>query len=578
MQKEENKKSFMGALGGFMKPYRGKYTGSVILSIFSVSAGLFAYVFVGLIASGLFSGSRKPEEILCFALLAAVLNLLKKVLMNASTWLSHKAAYETLRDIRLALSEKMLRLPMGYFEENGSGRLKTILVDHIEEMEKTLAHMLPEMTACLLCPLLLAVWMFVLDWRLALCALIWTLAGFSVTCGMMKNYAEKYAGQIEAWKGMNQAVAEYVGGIKVIKNFGQADVCYGKYTDAVYGHAQYNTNWQKETQIWSSLGMAIAPFSVFPVLIAGLIFYANGTLTGGVLVLSVLLVLGIFGPLMNAMNYVDQLAQLDTNANGIRDILDVPELKRGKEPVSANADVEFSQVTFSYEEASGAALCDVSFHIPEGTVFALVGPSGSGKSTVAKLLAGYFDPQGGEIRIGGKTLASYSNEALCDMIAYVEQETFLFEGTILDNIRIGRPGAEDAEVINAAVRAGCDAFIRALPNGYQTEVGAAGGRLSGGERQRIAIARAMLKDAPILILDEATASSDPENEAAIQEALLAAAKGKTLIVVAHRLSTVSGADQLAFVENGRITALGTQEELLQNCDAYAAMWHLSEEV
>ena len=568
----------MGALGGFMKPYRGKYTGSVILSIFSVSAGLFAYVFVGLIASGLFSGSRKPEEILCFALLAAVLNLLKKVLMNASTWLSHKAAYETLRDIRLALSEKMLRLPMGYFEENGSGRLKTILVDHIEEMEKTLAHMLPEMTACLLCPLLLAVWMFVLDWRLALCALIWTLAGFSVTCGMMKNYAEKYAGQIEAWKGMNQAVAEYVGGIKVIKNFGQADVCYGKYTDAVYGHAQYNTNWQKETQIWSSLGMAIAPFSVFPVLIAGLIFYANGTLTGGVLVLSVLLVLGIFGPLMNAMNYVDQLAQLDTNANGIRDILDVPELKRGKEPVSANADVEFSQVTFSYEEASGAALCDVSFHIPEGTVFALVGPSGSGKSTVAKLLAGYFDPQGGEIRIGGKTLASYSNEALCDMIAYVEQETFLFEGTILDNIRIGRPGAEDAEVINAAVRAGCDAFIRALPNGYQTEVGAAGGRLSGGERQRIAIARAMLKDAPILILDEATASSDPENEAAIQEALLAAAKGKTLIVVAHRLSTVSGADQLAFVENGRITALGTQEELLQNCDAYAAMWHLSEEV
>lgn len=568
----------MGALGGFMKPYRGKYTGSVILSICSVSAGLFAYVFVGLIASGLFSGSRKPEEILCFALLAAGLNLLKKILMNASTWLSHKAAYETLRDIRLALSEKMLRLPMGYFEENGSGRLKTILVDHIEEMEKTLAHMLPEMTACLLCPLLLAVWMFVLDWRLALCALIWTLAGFSVTCGMMKNYTEKYQGQIEAWKGMNQAVAEYVGGIKVIKNFGQADVCYGKYTDAVYGHAQYNTNWQKETQIWSSLGMAIAPFSVFPVLIAGLIFYANGTLTGGVLVLSVLLVLGIFGPLMNAMNYVDQLAQLDTNANGIRDILDVPELKRGKEPASANADVEFSQVTFSYEEDSGAALCDVSFHVPEGTVFALVGPSGSGKSTVAKLLAGYFDPQGGEIRIGGKPLAAYSKEALCDMIAYVEQETFLFEGTILDNIRIGRPGAEDAEVINAAVRAGCDAFIRALPNGYQTEVGAAGGRLSGGERQRIAIARAMLKDAPILILDEATASSDPENEAAIQEALLAAAKGKTLIVVAHRLSTVSGADQLAFVENGRITALGTQEELLKNCDAYAAMWHLSEEV
>ena len=567
----------MGALGGFMKPYRGKYTGSVILSIFSVSAGLSAYVFVGLIASGLFSGSRKSKEILCFALLAAGCNLLKKILMNASTWLSHKAAYETLQDIGLALSEKMLRLPIGYFEENGSGRLKTILVDHIEEMEKTLAHMLPEMTACLLCPLLLAVWMFVLDWRLALCALIWTLAGFSVTCGMMKNYAEKYAGQIEAWKGMNQAVAEYVGGIKVIKNFGQADVCYGKYTDAVYGHAQYNTTWQKETQIWSSLGMAIAPFSVFPVLIAGLIFYADGTLTGGVLVLSVLLVLGIFGPLMNAMNYVDQLAQLDTNANGIRDILDVPELKRGKEPVSAHADVEFSQVTFSYEEASGAALCDVSFHVPEGTVFALVGPSGSGKSTVAKLLAGYFDPQGGEIRVGGKPLCSYSKEALCDMIAYVEQETFLFEGTILDNIRIGRPGAEDAEVINAVVRAGCDAFIRALPNGYQTEVGAAGGRLSGGERQRIAIARAMLKDAPIIILDEATSALDAENEHDVLAAIGELTKNKTVIMIAHRIQTVKQADMIVALKDGRIVQCGTHSELIGQDGLYTDFIHAREE-
>lgn len=576
-EKQTESASFFQELGSFMKPYSGKYAASVVVSILGVAANLAAYGFVGIIAREIFSQNSNWETVLIFAVAAAICKVLHALLLNASTWISHRAAYLTLRDIRNAIAAKLMRLPMGYFELNGSGRLKTMLVDHVEGMEKTLAHMLPEMTANLLGPLALMVWMFLIDWRLALCALLWVILGFSVTFGMMKGYEEKHAGQIAAMKGMNQAVVEYVGGIEVIKNFGRADECYQKYEDAAYGHAAYNVNWQKETQIFSSLGMAIAPFSLFPVLIAGLIFYGNHTLEAGTLFLMVLLTFGIFGPLMNAMAYFDQLAAMGTNAKEIRDVLDSPELKRGNETLPADSDpgIDFSNVTFSYAAGSGPALKGISLHVPAGTMLALVGPSGSGKSTIAKLLAGYWDADSGEISIGGKPISSYSQEELNRQIAYVDQETFLFDESILENIRMGCPAATDGEVMEAAKRAGCDEFIRALPQGYYTSAGMAGGKLSGGERQRIAIARAMMKNAPVMILDEATASSDPENEASIQAALSEAAKGKTLIVVAHRLSTVMHAEQIAFVKDGKLQNVGTHPELLKNCPEYAAMWALA---
>ena len=575
--KQTESASFFKALGSFMKPYLGKYVGSVIVSVISVAAKLASYAFVGMIAGMIFTGDVNQENILSLALAAAVCKLLNAIMLNVSTWISHKAAYLTLRDIREAIADKLMRLPMGYFEENGSGRLKTLLMDHVEGMEKTLAHMLPELTANLLAPLAFIVWMFFLDWRLALCTLLWLIIGFSVTSGMMKGYDEKYAGQICVMKGMNQAVVEYVGGIEVIKNFGRADECYQKYQDAVYGHAAYNVQWQKETQIYSSLGMAIAPFSLFPVLIGGLIFYGNHTLEAGTLFLVVLLSFGIFGPLMNAMNYFDQLAGMGTNAQEIKMVLEYPELKRGNAGVYHRADIAFSNVTFSYGKGNEPVLKNICLNVPAGTMLALVGPSGSGKSTIAKLLAGYWDADSGEISIGGKPISSYSQEELNQKIAYVDQDTFLFDESILDNIRVGCPSATDAEVMEAAKRAGCDEFIRALPQGYHTIAGMAGGRLSGGERQRIAIARAMMKNAPIMILDEATASSDPENEASIQTALSAAAKNKTLIVVAHRLLTIMNAEQIAFVKDGTIQNLGTHVQLLNTCPEYAAMWALAKE-
>lgn len=575
MNSDNKQPSFFGELGSFMKPYGTQYGLSVAVSVAAVASGLAAYAFAGIIAGKLFSGNAEIRSLMIYAALVAVCKILNGVLINASTWISHHAAYHTLSDIRKALIEKLVRLPMGYFEENGSGRLKAMLTDHIEGMERTLAHMLPELTANLLAPAAMMIWSFFIDWRLALCILIWIIIGFSATGGMMKNYPEKYAGQISAMKSMNQAVTEYVGGIEVIKNFGRADECYGKFKEAVYGHAEYNINWQKETQIYSSLGMAIAPFSVFPVLIAGVIFYNNGTLAPETLFMMILLSMGIFRPLMQAMSYFDQLAQMGTNAKEIKDILDHSELKRGDKDISG-AYIELSGVTFSYSgEKEPAADC-ISAKVPSGTMLALVGPSGSGKSTVAKLIAGYWDADSGNILIGGKSISEISQQSLNKNIAYVDQDTFLFDTSIMENIRMGDPSASDDEVIEAAKAAGCDDFIRALPQGYMTTAGAAGGRLSGGERQRIAIARAMMKNAPIMILDEATASSDPENEASIQTALSAAAKGRTLVVIAHRLSTVMNAEQIAYVKNGRIEAVGTHTELLEKCPDYAKQWALSE--
>ena len=449
--------------------------------------------------------------------------------------------------------------------------------------------MLPEMTGNLAGPLFLIVWMFLIDWRVALVMTLWILLGFSVTMGMMRGYEEKFRGQLKASKSMNQAIVEFVNGIEVIKNFGRTKESYRKYTEAIKGHADYNVNWMRETQVYSSLGMAIAPFSIFPVLISGLIFWSDGSLKTPMFFLMMILSFGIFAPLMTALTYIDQAAQMGTYAKEIREVLNYPELKRGGNIEFNNNDIEFKNVSFSYGKSKYDELDDcigksekkaadnVSFKIKEGSMMAFVGPSGGGKSTLGKLLAGFWDPDEGSITIGGNDMREYTQEALNERIAFVDQDTFLFDKTIRDNIRLGRPDATDDEVEEAAKRVGCHEFISRLPMGYETMAGSAGGSLSGGERQRITIARAMMKNAPIMILDEATSSSDPENEASIQEALSVAAKGKTLIVIAHRLMTVKNADKIAYIENGRIKQIGTHEELILSCEDYRKMWELSEE-
>ena len=372
---------------------------------------------------------------------------------------------------------------------------------------------------------------------------------------------------------MTNAIVEYVGGIQVVKAFSQSAGSYKKYADAVEDNASYYVDWMRDNQKYMASWQSILPAVLVTVLPAGLLLWHGGSLAAVDFLTVIVLSLGFTGPLIAALSFVDEIAVLGTNVGEIAGVLDAPELKRPEVPARlSGSEIELCHVSFAYGQAGGEVLHDINLKIRPGTVTALVGPSGSGKTTIARLIAGFWDVTGGAITLGGADLREIPLHQLSHQIAYVTQDNYLFDRTVRDNIRMGRPDATDAEVETVAKAAGCDAFIRALEHGYDTVCGGGGGHLSGGEKQRISIARAMLKDAPVVILDEATASVDPENEALIQRAISALTKGKTLIVIAHHLGTIADADNIVVMENGSIAAQGKQEELLKSCPLYARLW------
>ena len=571
--KKEKEPNFFKEMDSFIKPYKKRYILSVMLSMFSVLCELLSYAFVGILAGYIFKGFHGNNMIyvLIFTIICKISGVL---LSNISTLISHKAAYLTLKDLRYAICDKFVRLPMGYFDMNPSGTLKTILVDRVEDIEKTLAHLLPEMTANLLIPIAMIVWMLAVNIKLTGIIFLWVIFGLSIGMLMMIGYKKKYEGQVQAQKNMNQAVIEYVKGIEVIKTFNMEDSSYAKYKNAVIRHAEYAINWMKSSQIYASLSYSIAPVSIFPTIVVGLIFFNNGFLTEQSLFLFMMISLGIFKPIVKASSYVDQLAQMGTVTKEIKGILDYPELKRSENSnlkEKMTYDIAFENLQFSYDGTKND-VDDVNLTIKEKTMTAIIGTSGSGKSTLMKLLAGFWDFEKGKIKIGGIEVKDLSMNDLNTLISYVDQNTFLFDDTILENIRIGKKDATNDEVIEAAKRAGCHDFILTLPDGYDT---IAGDRLSGGEKQRIAIARAILKNAPIIILDEATASTDIENEEKIQGALLEFTKGKTLIVITHKIKTVINADKIIYMENGKIICDGKHEKLIKSCSAYKHLYEIA---
>lgn len=571
--KKEKEPNFFKEMDSFIKPYKKRYILSVMLSMLSVLCELLSYAFVGILAGYIFKGFHGNNMIyvLIFTIICKISGVL---LSNISTLISHKAAYLTLKDLRYAICDKFVRLPMGYFDMNPSGTLKTILVDRVEDIEKTLAHLLPEMTANLLIPIAMIVWMLAVNIKLTGIIFLWVIFGLSIGMLMMIGYKKKYEGQVQAQKNMNQAVIEYVKGIEVIKTFNMEDSSYAKYKNAVIRHAEYAINWMKSSQIYASLSYSIAPVSIFPTIVVGLIFFNNGFLTEQSLFLFMMISLGIFKPIVKASSYVDQLAQMGTVTKEIKGILDYPELKRSENSnvkEKMTYDIAFENLQFSYDGTKND-VDDVNLTIKEKTMTAIIGTSGSGKSTLMKLLAGFWDFEKGNIKIGGIGVKDLSMNDLNTLISYVDQNTFLFDDTILENIRIGKKDATNDEVIEAAKKAGCHDFIVTLPDGYDT---IAGDRLSGGEKQRIAIARAILKNAPIIILDEATASTDIENEEKIQGALLEFTKGKTLIVITHKIKTVINADKIIYMENGKIICDGKHEELIKSCSAYKHLYEIA---
>lgn len=555
----------------FIRPHRSGFALSVVLAIISVASGLVPYFAVAEIVNLLISGEMDFSVYLQWGLIGLIAYFARSVFHGLSTRCSHEATFRVLSEMRRTIAEKLTRVPMGYLTATPSGRLKTTMVERIEQMEVPLAHIIPEMTANLLVPVALVVYLFVLDWRMALASLATIPLGMLCYMAQMKEYPKKYAAVMQANKHMNATTVEYVGGIEVIKAFNQSAASYEKFTDAVRQNTRLMLEWMKSTQGYSALMMTLWPAVLIAVLPVGCLLYQNGSLSASDFITIAILSLGIIGPLVAAIFLTDDFSKIATITGEIAAVLEEPELDRPKAQKKLEGhDISLQDVHFAYKDVQ--VLNGVSLDIKAGMRTALVGPSGSGKSTIAKLIASYWDVSSGRITIGGIDVKTLPPEQVMDLIGYVSQDNFLFNVSVRENIRMGRPEATDEDVEAVAKAAGCHDFIMSLTHGYDTIVGGAGGHLSGGERQRVAIARAMMKNAPIVILDEATSYTDPENEAILQESIGRLTRGKTLIVIAHRLSTITEADQIAVVDDGRIVAVGKHAELVQCCPLYAQMW------
>ena len=563
---------------GWGKDEHGSLICAVLGAFLGVVLGMLPYFAAAQVIIKMLAGKTDLSVYLPWLGLGLAGYAARTLFYNMALSISHKATFSILKTIRQKILEKLPKLPLGTVVDMPIGKMKQIIVDQVDGMETTLAHLFPEMTANVAGPVLILVYLFILDWRMALLSLVTIPVGMAFMMTIMGSYSKDYEGAVKATHEMSGTVVEYINGIEVIKAFNQGKLSYGKFTDKVTANAAYYYNWMKKCQFGMSMGYAIVPATLITVLPAGWLLYRGGSLSVETFITVIILSLGIAGPLIAAMGFVDTLAQVGTTVAAVDELLMAEEQQHGdmEEEHSTGAiikgvDIELSHVSFGYHEDKNI-LQDVSLSIPSGTMTALVGPSGSGKSTIAKLIAGFWDVKEGTVSIGGVDEKEIPLKRLYENIAFVSQDNYLFDESVRENIRMGKLSATDKEVETAAKAAGCDAFIRTLEKGYETKVGGGGAHLSGGERQRIAIARAMLKDAPIVILDEATAYIDPENEAVIQKAIAELVRGKTVIVIAHRLSTIKDAERIAVVKDGRIEAVGKHEELRKGCPLYEAMW------
>ncbi len=573
----EQKRSASSWLMELSKGRRGEYAFSIIVALLGVACSLIPYFIIIKIITALVIGTAELRQCLTLCAWMAGFWVLRYALHSVSTSLSHHATFCVLANTRTRLLDKLATLPLGTVLDRSSGSYKNIIVERVDSIETTLAHLLPEMTANIVGALAVLVLLFTLDWRMGLSMFIVLPLGILCFMSMFSGYKEKFQRTVTSTKALNDTAVEYIGGIEVIKAFGQSKTSYAKFVSAAKEGADCFIDWMRGSLFGQVAGMAIFPSTLLGILPVGCLLYMHGTLSAETFLTVIVLSFGVMQPLITAFSYTDDIAQVRTIVGEVAEVLSGEDMHRPEkaEKLPADHSIELKNVRFAYHDKE--VLHGVSLRIEPGTVNALVGPSGSGKSTIARLVASLWDVKDGEIDLGGVDIRTLPLGECTDRIAYVSQDNYLFDLSVMDNIRMGRKGASDEEVIAAAKKCGCHEFIMSLENGYQTVCGASGGHLSGGERQRISIARAMLKDAPVVILDEATSYTDPENEAVIQSALAHLVRGKTLLVIAHRLSTIADADRIFVVNHGNIEATGTQEELLASCPLYKTMWeaHIS---
>ena len=556
---------------------KNSYIFSVLFAIISVIAGFVPYFYVAKIVRALIDGEKDMHFYVVQCLIISACWLVNKAFHSISTTMSHKATFGVLSEIRRRLTKKLSLMPLGDVLEDSSGTYKNIIVERVDSIETTLAHIIPEMISNAIVPIGILVIMFTINWKLTLLSLLSVPLGMVFYALMMVGSEDSFKNTMVKTKALNDTAVEYINGIEVIKAFGKTKTSYEKFIVAAKEGADCFIEWMRRCDLWQNLALTLLPAQLLTLLPFAGLFYMQGKVDGTDAMLLIILTLGLVSPFMVVAGHLDNLKKTGAIIEEATSILLKRELDRPETvtEVPQGNTIEFKDVHFGYNE--NEVLHGVNLTIKEGTVNALVGPSGSGKSTIAKLIASFWDPDSGVVTYGGVDIKKIPLAEYNKNIAYVSQDNYLFDETVMENIRMGNPDASDEDVINAAKACGCHDFIMNLEKGYDTIAGGAGGHLSGGERQRISIARAMLKNAPVIILDEATAYTDPENEALVQRSVAKLIAGKTLIVIAHRLSTIVTADSIFVVDNGNVAAMGTQEELLENSPLYKEMWeaHIS---
>ena len=555
-----------------LKEHKGKVFASALIAIIGVGLGVIPYFSVANIINNIVEGKVEIGAYIPY-ILAVLVGLLGSVLFHElSTIISHNLAYRVIEGKRKKLVDKLSKISMGEIEKRSSGQWSQFMVETLDKMEQPIAHVIPEVIANLLIPIVLVVIIFIMDWRIGVANLLTIPLGLLFFMMMMRGYEEKSKRYQEASKAMNTIMVEYVNGIKVIKAFNKSASSFGKFKETVNENKKSMLDWYLSVCFSMTGAMETIPATMIFVLPTSLYLFMQGSVEMSSLIMCILLSYASYKPLIKAMSHLETMANVKMVMKEINKVMEIPDLERGKQLKHIKSyDVEFQNVSFAYDDSKNV-LNNISFKANEKELTAIVGDSGGGKSTIAKLIAGFWNIDKGKIFIGDVDLNDMPLKQNMELITYVSQENFLFNKTILENLRVAKEDANMDEIKEACVKASCHDFITNLPNGYETVVGEGGSSLSGGERQRIVIARSFLKNSPIVLLDEATAYSDSDNEAIIQESIDALIKDKTVIMIAHRLSTIVNANKIIVVDNGNIVEEGSHEKLLELNGRYREMW------
>lgn len=571
---KEKKENWLRTLLGYAGGYRKKFSLSVVLSVISVTAGLVPFFCMYRVLCEFVEQTVTMQSVVGWCLGALAAYTVKVLCFAGSTGASHQVAYHVLEGLRLRMADRFLHAPLGEVQAHSIGEIKNVMVDKIEHIEPPLAHVVPEGAGHIVLPVVSILALAAIDFRIALASLVTFPAAFVCMMLTFQISGRNFDTYNQSNAYMNSAIVEYIEGIEVIKAFGRTGVSYEKYAGAIKNYRTFVIKWLSSTWVTMKLAFALFPSTLIGTLPVSLALASKGVITAPQAALAVMLSISMVGSLAKLEVFANETKQMQMTVEELQRFLTMKSLPEPERYADCKGtDVELKNVRFSYTgKEEEEVLHGVNLKLPQGSFTALVGPSGGGKSTVAKLIARFWDVTGGEITIGGVDLKDMPLAQISEKVSFVGQDNFLFRCSLLENIRLGNPRATDEEVKQAARAAQCEEFILKLPNGYDTPAGEAGKRLSGGEKQRIAIARMMLKNAPIVILDEATAFTDPENEDKIQASIAALTRDKTLLVIAHRLSTIRQADNIVVLKDGAIEAQGKQEELLSSCPLYRSMW------